>query len=166
MKLFLLACVVFVWSLAGPLAVGVEPPIKVLFLGDSGHHQPAERFAQLEPVLESRGVELVYTDKVSDLDPKVLSAYDALVVYANIDTLPPAGEAAILAFVRNGKGLVPLHCASFCFRNSPAWIDLVGAQFQKHGTGEFRTVNVAPDHPVISSCPETEYLKAVWMIVT
>lgn len=24
----------------------------------------------------------------------------------------------------------------------------------------------APDHPVISSCPETEYLKAVWMIVT
>ena len=149
MKSFLLACVVFVWSLAAPLAVGVEPPIKVLFLGDSGHHQPAERFAQLEPVLESRGIELVYTDRLADLDPKALSAYDALVVYANIDTLPPAGEAAILAFVRNGKGLVPLHCASFCFRNSPAWIDLVGAQFQKHGTGEFRTVTVAPEHPVM-----------------
>ena len=104
MKSFLLACVVFVWSLAAPLAVGVEPPIKVLFLGDSGHHQPAERFAQLEPVLESRGIELVYTDRLADLDPKALSAYDALVVYANIDTLPPAGEAAILALTKRING--------------------------------------------------------------
>jgi putative membrane-bound dehydrogenase-like protein len=149
MHRLLLACAVLVWALAAPAAGGADAAIKVLFLGDGGHHQPAERFAQLEPVLESRGVELVYTDKVSDLDPKVLSAYDALVVYANIDNLPLAGEAAILDFVRNGKGLVPLHCASFCFRNSPAWIDLVGAQFQKHGTGECRTVNVAPAHPVM-----------------
>jgi uncharacterized protein len=130
-------------------AFAAEPPVRVLFLGDNGHHQPAARFAQLEPVLAPRGIELVYTDKVSDLEPKVLSAYDTLAVYANIDTLPPAAEAAILDFVRNGKGLVPLHCASFCFRNSPAWIDLVGAQFQKHGTGEFRTVNVAAAHPVM-----------------
>jgi putative membrane-bound dehydrogenase-like protein len=136
-------------AMVSAVAVAAEPPVRVLFLGDNGHHQPAARFAQLEPVLAPRGIELVYTDKVSDLDPTVLSACDALVVYANIDNLPPAVEAAILEFVRNGKGLVPLHCASFCFRNSPAWIDLVGAQFQKHGTGEFRTVNVAPTHPVM-----------------
>ena len=132
---------------AGPAAS--EPPVRVLFLGDNGHHRPAERFAQLQPVLAPRGIELVYTDKLSDLDPQVLGAYDALAVYANIDTLPAAGEAAILEFVRDGKGLVPLHCASYCFRNSPAWVDLVGGQFQKHGTGEFRTVNLAPDHPVM-----------------
>jgi uncharacterized protein len=142
--LLTIACVV-----AASIATAGEPAIKVLFLGDNGHHKPAERFAQLQPVLAPRGVELVYTDKVSDLDPTVLAAYDAVAVYANIDNLPPAGEAAILDFVRNGKGLVPLHCASFCFRNSPAWIDLVGAQFQKHGTGEFRTVNVSPGHPIM-----------------
>ncbi len=149
MKLFLLACAVLVWAVAAPVAIGAEPPIKVLFLGDNGHHQPAERFAQLNPVLASRGIELVYTDRIGDLAPQTLAAYDALAVYANIDNLPPDGEAAILDFVRNGKGLVPLHCASFCFRNSPAWIDLVGAQFQKHGTGEFRTVNIAAEHPVM-----------------
>ncbi len=135
--------------LAASITTAAETPIKVLFLGDNGHHKPADRFAQLQPVLAPRGIELVYTDKVSDLDPKVLAAYDALFVYANIDNLPPAGEAAILDYVRGGKGLVPLHCASSCFRNSPAWIDLVGAQFQKHGTGEFRTVNLATDHPVM-----------------
>ncbi|NBW97492.1 MAG: glycosyl hydrolase, partial [Planctomycetia bacterium] len=131
------------------VAAAADAPIKVLFVGDNGHHRPADRFAQLQPVLAPRGIELVYTDKVSDLDPQVLAAYDVLTVYANIDTLPPGAEAAILDFVRSGKGLVPLHCASFCFRNSPAWIDLVGAQFQKHGTGEFRTANVAPDHPIM-----------------
>lgn len=130
-------------------AAAAEAPIKVLFLGGSHGHQPAARFAQLQPVLAPRGIELVYTENLSDLDPKVLAAYDVLAVYANIDTLPPAGEAAILDFVRNGKGVVPLHCASYCFRNSPAWVDLVGAQFQKHGAGEFRTVNVAPNHPIM-----------------
>jgi len=151
-------CAVVSLAMASASAVGAdgaarpmvaESPIRVLFLGDSGHHQPAQRFAQLLPVLAARGIELVYTDKVSDLSPNVLAAYDVLAVYANIDTLPPAAEAAVLEFVRGGKGLVPLHCASFCFRNSLAWVDLVGAQFQKHGMAEFRTVNVAPDHPVM-----------------
>jgi len=136
--------------LVATAAPAAEAPVRVLFLGDDGHHQPAQRFAQLQPVLATRGIELVYTDKLPDLDPKVLAAYDVLAVYANIDSLTPEGEAAILDFVRGGKGLVPLHCGSFCFRNSPAWIDLVGAQFQKHGTGEFRTVNVASEHPVMN----------------
>ncbi len=145
MKLILAVCL----SLIAAATATAEQPLRVLFLGDKGHHQPAARFAQLQPVLAPRGIELVYTERLEDLDPSVLAAYDALAVYANIDTLPPAGETAILDFVRGGKGLVPLHCASYCFRNSPAWIDLVGAQFQKHGAGEFRTVNLAPEHPVM-----------------
>ena len=135
-------------SLAIP-ARAAEPPLKVMFLGDKGHHKPAERFAQLEPVLASRGIDLVYTENLADLDPKVLEAYDALAVYANIESITPAQEAAIVEYVRGGKGLVPLHCASFCFKNSPVWIDMVGAQFQKHGTGEFTTVITAPEHPVM-----------------
>jgi putative membrane-bound dehydrogenase-like protein len=130
-------------------AQAAEPPIKVLFLGDQGHHRPAERFAQIDDVLAARGIELEYTEDLSRLTPTELAKVDVLAVYANIGHLPPAAEGAIMEFVRSGKGLVPLHCASFCFQNSPVWIDLVGAQFQKHGTGEFRTENVAADHPVM-----------------
>ena len=131
-----------------------DRPVRVLFLGDNadgkgGHHQPARRFAQLQPVLAVRGIEMAYTERLADLDPAVLSGHDVLAVYANIDDLSPDGERAILDFVRGGGGLVPLHCASYCFRNSPAWIDLVGAQFQRHGTGEFRTVVLAPEHPLM-----------------
>jgi type 1 glutamine amidotransferase len=138
-----------VLAFVGSVASAAEPPIRVLFLGDKGHHQPAARFAQLEPVLAPRGIEMTSTERLEDLDPAVLAKYDALAVYANIGDLSAAQEAAILAYVRGGKGLVPLHCASFCFRNSPAWIDLVGAQFQKHGGGEFRTTILAAEHPVM-----------------
>ena len=127
----------------------LDPSIKVLFLGDQGHHRPADRFAQLQPVLAERGIELVYSERLEDLNPQTLSEYDALAVYANIDELPADREAALVEFVRSGHGLVPLHCASFCFRNSPVWVDMVGAQFQRHDGGEFRTTNLAPEHPIM-----------------
>ena len=44
---------------------------------------------------------------------------------------------------------MPLHCASYCFLNSPKYIALVGAQFQRHGTGEFDTKIVDPSHPIM-----------------
>jgi uncharacterized protein len=141
------------WALILASCVGsagaADGPIRVLFLGDRGHHKPAERFAQLQPVLAARGIELDYTEDPGDITAAGLAAYDALAVYANIETLAPAQETAIVEYVRGGKGLVPLHCASFCFQNSPVWIEMVGAQFQKHGTGEFATVVTAPEHPVM-----------------
>ncbi len=134
-------------AVAAP-AGGTEP-IRLLFLGDAGHHRPAQRFADIEPVLAARGIEAVFTTRLDDLAAR-LAAHDVLAVYANIDELPPDAEAALLDHVRGGKGLVAIHCASFCFRNAPAWTDLVGAQFQRHGTGTFRTENVTPDHPVMA----------------
>src|SRR5262249_19036480 len=132
----LLALAVTLGLLAGfSLHAEDTKPIKILFLGDDGHHRPAERFRQLQPVLEKRGIELTYTDKVDALNPKLLPGYDGLMIYANTTKISPEQEQALLDFVEGGKGFIPLHCASYCFLNSPKYIDLVGAQFQKHGTG-------------------------------
>jgi len=125
------------------------PKLKVLFLGDNGHHQPRPRFNQLQPVLAKRGIELVYTDKVADLNPTTLAGYDALAVYANIEAITPEQEAALIDFVASGHGFVPLHCASYCFLNSPKYIALVGAQFQRHGTGVFRTKIANAEDPIM-----------------
>jgi putative membrane-bound dehydrogenase-like protein len=127
-----------------------EPkPIKLLFLGDTGHHQPRERFAQLQPVLDKRGIELTYTDQAADLNPKTLAPYDGLIIYANITKISPEQEKALLDFVEKGKGFIPIHCASYCFLNSPKYVDLVGAQFLRHGTGVFRTTIAEPNHPIM-----------------
>jgi uncharacterized protein len=126
-----------------------EKAIKVLFLGDNGHHRPAERFRQLQPVLAAHGLDLTYTDKVEALNPKSLGAYDGLLIYANTTKITPDQEKALLDFVENGKGFIPLHCASYCFLNSPRYVELVGAQFLRHGTGTFRTTIAEPSHPIV-----------------
>ncbi len=143
----LVALVVCLLTASGQAA---DPPkLKVLFLGDNGHHQPRNRFNQLQPALAKRGIDLVYTDKVGDLNAATLAEYNCLAIYANIETISPEQEQALLDYVASGKGFVPLHCASYCFLNSPKYIALVGAQFQRHGTGVFRTTISRPDDPVM-----------------
>src|SRR5438552_15189597 len=133
------------------LASGINAaePLKLLFLGDSGHHQPAARFKQLQPVLRERGIELTYSDKVEDLNGETLGKYDGLIIYANTTRISPEQEQALLDYVASGKGFIPLHCASYCFLHSPKYIELVGAQFQRHGTGTFRTILSEMEHPIM-----------------
>ncbi len=130
-------------------AFGAEPAkLKVLFLGDTAGHQPADRFKQLQPVFAKRGIDLTYTDKLEDLNAKTLGGYDALMIYANHTKIAPEQEKALLEYVESGKGFVPVHCASYCFLNSPKYIEMVGAQFRSHGTGTFRTEVVKADHEI------------------
>ncbi len=129
--------------------VDVAPTVRVLFLGDEGHHTPRLRFAELQPVLAERRMQLDYTGEVTDLHPDVLADYDGLMVYANIDEISSDQEQALLDFVASGHGFIPLHCASYCFRNSQAYVALVGAQFDSHTTGEFRTHLANTDHPLM-----------------
>ncbi len=126
-----------------------EKPIKLLFLGDNGHHKPAERFRQLQPVLAKRGIDITYTDKVDALSAKTLAPYDGLIIYANHTKWTPENEAALIDYVESGKGFIPLHCASYCFIDSKKYIDLVGAQFQRHNTGTFRTTIAEPNHEIM-----------------
>jgi type 1 glutamine amidotransferase len=136
---------------AGGAAAQQGAPIRVLFLG---HHSPHHNSAKYEPILaaalEKDGVVFTYTEDPADLNPGKLAGFDALLIYANHETITPEQEQALLDFVASGKGFLPIHSASFCFQNSPAYIALVGAQFFKHGTGEFTAEIVTPDHPVMA----------------
>jgi putative membrane-bound dehydrogenase-like protein len=123
--------------------------LALLFLGDNGHHQPRLRFAQLQPVLAARGIDLTYTDEPNDLKSETLAKYDGLLLYANIDAITPEQEKSLLRYVEAGGGFIPLHCASYCFRNSSQVVGLIGAQFQSHGTGTFRTEQAEVDHPIL-----------------
>src|SRR5262249_28166552 len=132
-----------------PATLVAEPkPLKILWLGDNGHHKPAERYRQLAAALSPRKIDIVYTDKADALNTRNLAGYDGLIVYANIDNITADQETALLDFVAGGKGFIPLHCASYCFRNSTKYVELVGAQFLRHGTGTFRVSPAVKDHPI------------------
>lgn len=123
--------------------------LKLLFLGDNGPHRPEARFQQLAPVLEQRGIQLQYTDRMEDLAPQSLAPFDGLVLYANIDRIEPQQAQTMLDFVAGGKAFVPLHCATFCWRNSPDMVALMGAQFLRHGGQVFGTQIAEPSHPIM-----------------
>src|SRR3984957_18881351 len=111
-----LALLVLLAAVAG-LAAADPARINILFLGDNGHHRPADRFKDLAPVLKKQGIDLTYTDKVADLNAATLAKYDGLMIYANTEKISPAQEKALLDYVEGGKGLIPLHCATYCFLN-------------------------------------------------
>ncbi len=128
--------------------------IEILFLGHNSRHHDSGRYApMLKAALAPEGFNFTYTADPNDLNAANLANYDALIVYANHTKITPEQEKALLDFVESGKGFLPLHAASFCFQNSPAYIALVGAQFQRHGTGEFTAEITQPDHPVLDGIP-------------
>jgi len=143
--LFLLALA----FLPASVLTAADAPLQLVFLGDNGPHRPAQRFAQLAPQLEQRGIHLTYTDDVNILSEENLTPYDGLVLYANIDTIEMESADALLQYVASGKGFIPLHSATFCFRNDARIIALMGAQFQRHGTGVFTTELAEEPHPIL-----------------
>ena len=151
---------IFIVSIVLPSSVGFseesgrdsEARLKLQFLGDQGHHQPARRASELLPALQERGIDVEYTEDIeATLSPDNLAKLDGLVVYANIDRISDQQAQALLNFVDGGGGFVPLHCASFCFRNNDEIVALIGAQFQRHGTGIFTVTasDAARAHPIM-----------------
>jgi uncharacterized protein len=141
-KLFIFALLLFATGLSAQKARRLE----VLFLGDNGHHRPVERLPWIMSALGDKGINFTYTDQLSDLNLANLNKYDALMIYANWDSLPPTAEKDLLAYVAAGKGILPIHCASYCFRNSAEYVKMVGGQFWRHRMDSIETQTIQPGH--------------------
>lgn len=131
--------------------------VEILFLGhDSEHHHSEKLMPMLAMPLFQKGINLSYTSDLNDLSEENLNKYDGLMLYANHDDILPEQEAALKEFVESGKALIPLHSASWCFRNSDWFVEAVGGQFESHGTGEFVAEIIQADHPVMQGISEFE----------
>tara|TARA_R110002051_G_scaffold91370_2_gene160711 strand:+ start:30242 stop:33733 length:3492 start_codon:yes stop_codon:yes gene_type:complete len=123
--------------------------IELLFLGhEIEHHNSRAYFPILASALTKDGINITYTEKPSDLNEKNLDFYDGLIIYANHEEIGKQEEKALLNFVKKGKAFIPIHSASFCFKNSPEFINLVGAQFMSHEAGTFTAEIVDKEHPI------------------
>lgn len=123
---------------------------EVLFLGHASEHHNSRLYAPwLATALFESGINITYTENLKDLNDGNLSKYDGLVIYANHDELSKEQESAMKNFVESGKGLIPLHAAAGCFKNSDWYIETIGGQFASHGEGEFTAKITAPGHPVM-----------------
>ena len=123
--------------------------VEILFLGhNSEHHNSAAYLPYLAAALTPKGINFTYTNNPEDLNKENLVHYDGVALYANHDSITVAQERALLNFVKSGKGFIPIHSASYCFRNSDAFVQLVGAQFKSHKTDTFTADIVNTEHPI------------------
>ncbi|HEY8960671.1 MAG TPA: ThuA domain-containing protein [Luteolibacter sp.] len=131
--------------------------LEVMFFGaptaNQTAHDPVTRFRVLKKALDVDGIDLTYIqDPAEALNATTLANYDAVLMYGNWNAsgpMPPDQLQALLHYVDNGGGFLPIHCASACYGGSPEFVKLVGAHFKKHGDGVFKVTNVNPQHPIM-----------------
>ncbi|MFN8354428.1 MAG: PVC-type heme-binding CxxCH protein [Spirosomataceae bacterium] len=134
---------------AAPVVTSTPRRLEILFLGDNGHHRPIERVPMAMSALGPKGINFTYSDNLNSLNKKYLDLFDAVLLYANWDSIPPPQEKALIDYVASGKGLIAVHCASYCFRNSPELVKMMGGQFWRHTWDTIRPIWTRPDHPAI-----------------
>lgn len=124
--------------------------LEILFLGhSSNNHHNSEKLASiLSKEYFKSGINISFTMDPAALNEANLAHYDGLVVYANHDTISQSQADALLNFVKSGKGFIPLHCASWSFRNNAEVVALIGGQFKSHKYNSFPAVIVKSDHDV------------------
>ncbi|MDA8876141.1 ThuA domain-containing protein, partial [Akkermansiaceae bacterium] len=129
-----------------------EGPIRILFLGhDREVHNSNEYYPIISKALGRDGIYFDYTTSVEKAlgDISYLSQFDGILLYANHDTIEPHQYSNLVKFVEDGGGFIPIHSASFCFRNEPGFVKLVGAQFKHHKGKEFTPTITKPNHPAM-----------------
>ena len=131
--------------------------LELLFLGHQSKHHNSEQLAEiLIQEYFKKGINITYTTNPDDMLSDDFKLYDGLILYANHDSITPQQNTALLNFVSSGKGFIPLHCASWCFRNSAEAVELIGGQFKTHEYDSFPAVLVKPEHPVLKDVPAFE----------
>lgn len=131
--------------------------VEILFLGhDSEHHNAEKLMPMLAMPLFQKGISLTYTSDPNDLNEETLNKYDGLMIYANHDEITSQQEQALKEYIEGGKALIPIHSASFCFRNSDWFVEAVGGQFKSHGVGDFTVDILNAEHPVMKGISEFE----------
>ncbi|HLR37430.1 MAG TPA: ThuA domain-containing protein, partial [Chitinophagaceae bacterium] len=124
--------------------------LELYFLGHDSKHHDSEMLAEiLSQEYFKEGINITYTTDPEILASEELKEYDGLIVYANHDEITDTQAKGLLDFVSSGKGFIPLHSASYCFRNNDEVVELIGGQFSSHGGGSFSAEIVEPDHPAL-----------------
>jgi type 1 glutamine amidotransferase len=146
-----------------PTAPGSTPPPTVankrlLYVTTSaGFRHDVLPFSQqvLRDLGSRAGFETVATEDVGMITRDNLSRYDAVAFFTSGE-LPMNDDqkAALLDFVRNGKGFVGIHSATDTFYGWPDYGLLIGAYFDGHPWHQAVTIRVEdPSHPATQSLP-------------
>jgi len=78
-------------------------------LGDSGFHKPSGFIRTIAEPLEKSGIDLTYTENLSDLNADNLKGFAGLMIFANIERITPEADKALflkLAAMHRGQSAI------------------------------------------------------------
>jgi type 1 glutamine amidotransferase len=176
--LLMVVAMVAVWT----ASAGTQAPArkKLLFLTHAGLYKHPSLAPAEQAVIElgkTNGYDVTTlegykqdSDKIdlSILTPSYLAQYDGLMLMTNGNLpLTPLQKAAVIDFVKNGKGIVGVHCASLTMYDYPEFGEMLGGYYLRSiipGTlitqGRIGVLKVED-----TTHPATRMLGASWPVV-
>ena len=156
--LFITIFIVFsVWNMIA------ADKLKVLFLSGGGGepntgHNGRINHHKLKPSFLRAGIQMTYSSNLDHLDPEILARYDVIIMYLSAGNEKPNRVKALVEYIEKGGGLVALHNTCGAFEGTREFVDLIGGQFDRHGSGWFTATHVKDqeDHPILSGIEEFE----------
>jgi scyllo-inositol 2-dehydrogenase (NADP+) len=132
---------------------------KVLYLHSYSPYHPAEAAGELlKKWLAADGrFELVMTSDLDALARLPGSDYAVVVVFTTLlyKDLTPERERGLLGFIWQGGGFVGIHSASDSFRDSQAYLEMLGGEFQEHNWWESFPVSIVDrSHYITTRLPD------------
>ena len=135
-----------------------EPaPVRVLMVVGGGHHDYDALPKQLADNLGRGGdLKVRVTSELNDINKTMLATCDVILFNTCIEEgLGDPQRKDLLDALRQGKGLVGLHCALWTFQDWPEFRRILGGLVLKHGKfGPSENVVVDRRHPICAGVPE------------
>ena len=93
------------------------------------------------------------------LSPESLKNYDGVIFASTTGDLPIPDPQGLLDWIKAGHAFIGIHAASDTFHHWPAFIDMIGGEFEHHGPQVgVECLNQEPQHPA------TAHLGKSWTI--
>ena len=151
-----------------------EAQLRVLILSGENNHDWRETTPKLKSILTTSGrFSVDVTEHPERCDAQTLSGYDALLSNWNAfgnpgaTNWPDASRAALLDFVRNGKGFIVVHAGGSSFYDWPEYQQLAGAWWKmgqtSHGSPHEFTVKPLGEHPITRDMKPFRTTDELWM---
>lgn len=158
--------------LAGPSAAA-EGPRVLIFTGQNNHNW-RETTPKLKAILEAAGrFKAEVTEHPERCDAAMLAKYDVVVSDWNtwgkaaVTAWPDATRAALLDFIRGGKGFVAVHAGSSSFFDWPEYQRIAGAWWQlgqtSHGKPHDFPVKPVGEHPITRGVEQFSTTDELWI---
>jgi type 1 glutamine amidotransferase len=133
-----------------------RPPDRILYFTCSAGYRheviPLSKAILTQLGRDSGAFEVVASEDTSEFSPGKLERYGAVIFYTSGE-LPMGGaeKAALVDFVRSGRGFLGVHSAADTFYTWPDYLDLIGGYFNGHPWHQAVTIEVAdPGDPLVA----------------